>query len=612
MRLQTILSIPNDDISEGLAGGGNGTKARGNFSFAFGDNVGTVAPNQIIFGKNGELNSNSLFAIADGLDSFNKSLAFEIGKNEDKYTIKINNIDLYDSIIANSENISKNAEDIDNLQAEIESLNHTSTNCLKPDDIIEETKVSFGANDIYSASYTQKLINDLDGRLNQLIVFDNSNEKQLLKQLSIINLNSTAGTKTLAVTIDGEQGVTTLAPKAYVDDLIRDLSTTQIFALAKNYDKDNDYEAATCAIINEAIDTELADKIHEQMQTVPGEIVSYADVPYALFNNMGILAGTNYNETKNGKPVIFAIGDGSGNHDLHNLFCINTEGVYFNDQELVLKNELNTKVERNNNEPLNILYGPIDTPKSSIEWSDNLTLQSGINNIILQNTIPQLKLSNLSVKGIVVPENPDDDMAINVLYLKNYINPNGKMDKFGSVELINNKYSISSNGLTINQINFDTAQISGLNDLNSESDLSSAANKKYVDEQIKIVYDLANTKQNNFATENRNGEELISARFNIPIYIGETVAFEDDEAIVNKKYIINQISNMIQTKQDVFASINIDTGTITLNSEATIINNLKLPDITEQSDGNSAINKNYVDNIVGDINQVLQTLVTID
>jgi hypothetical protein len=52
----------------------------------------------------------------------------------------------------------------------------------------------------------------------------------------------------------------------------------------------------------------------------------------------------------------------------------------------------------------------------------------------------------------------------------------------------------------------------------------------------------------------------------------------------------------------VFANINIDTGTITLNPEATIINNLMLPDTTEQSDGNSAINKNYVDNIVGNIN----------
>jgi hypothetical protein len=224
--LQSILNIPNADIDEGFAGGINGTKARGQCSFAFGDNVGTVAPNQIIFGKNGELNSNSLFAIADGLDSFNKSLAFEIGKNEDRYTIKINNIDLYDSIIANSENINKNAEDIGNLQAEIESLNHTSTNCLKPSDIIEETKVSFGANDIYSANYTQKLINDLEGRLNQLIVFDNSNQKQLLNQLSITSLNSAVGTKTLAVAIEGEQGVTALAPKAYVDDLIRDLSTT--------------------------------------------------------------------------------------------------------------------------------------------------------------------------------------------------------------------------------------------------------------------------------------------------------------------------------------------------------------------------------------------------
>lgn len=83
-----------------IAGGGNNTTANGNFSFAFGDNVTTVTDNQVIFGKNGVMTPNSIFAIADSDDPNQSNLAFEISKNDDNsYAININGINLCEEIL---------------------------------------------------------------------------------------------------------------------------------------------------------------------------------------------------------------------------------------------------------------------------------------------------------------------------------------------------------------------------------------------------------------------------------------------------------------------------------------------------------------------------------
>ena len=237
IRLQPFLAIEENDISLGLAAGGNGTKANGNYTFALGNNVKTIANNQVIFGKNGECNINTLFAIADGSDVLNKTLALELVKELDYYTIKINGMDLYKQIQDNKTEIFTHNQKIPIIEQNIIDLEDNIENCITKNLILNTKKdTGFDGNEIYNAEYVQSEINNINSALENLTEID-ANIEYLNNQLNTkqdkiadigdgfltLSNNNNIITNLLLPDILEEVDGTTAVNKNYVDSTIQSL-----------------------------------------------------------------------------------------------------------------------------------------------------------------------------------------------------------------------------------------------------------------------------------------------------------------------------------------------------------------------------------------------------
>ena len=523
----------------------------------------------------------------------------------------MNGMDLYKQISDNKIAVNEHAEQLTTIKTNLEGLEDSMTThlaqCVVKDNVLDEKKEIFSnLYEIYNAEYVQTELNSINSTIEGLVKIS-AEGGVIINKLSTISGNITYGTSDL-----GEEEFlcfnnNPLATQNYVIKSLEDLAANSIFSLEQDeYDATDTTKAVCGKIVNDAIniaiDGPIATNINEAINNIPGRYETYSDIPYINFGSdtQGILYGS-YPDITNSR-ICFAIGNGLANGAEHNLFCIDDDGVYHNDKKLALDVD---KVNINNNTSVKISYENI----SSMELSTTLILENSGQTITFNGFNQSLNLSDLVITGLqslsFIDDTIDDNIAVSMGTLRTYITPENKMNNFGTVtwDSENERYCINSDALKINDITFTSNGIDGLGDLDQTSAGHRAVNKNYVDKLENNLSQIFNNKQNKLANETYVDEVLVSAMFTIPMYIETPI----DTNITNQSIInVEYLNNSLNTKQDKIAEIN--NGALTLNNSNNMITNLLVPDITEEVDGTTAANKNYVDTTIQSLREYITEL----
>lgn len=550
------------------AGGGNNTNAKGNFSFAFGNNVSTNIDSSAIFGQYGSLTNNDntigIFGIADGISISDRPI-FEIQKSNKNYEVVINDFKVCQTIRNNTNSINDMLNSITNLgittntiERNLDELNNTFDNYIPITSIIE-TEDSPEINTVYSARWVYNKLNNLSSLT--------STQKEILDSLSI-HENKLFFKET------------PLATTQYVNDIIENLiETSNTFGLTNEYSATNTTNAISGFGVSQALKT-----IPSEYKNITIEGKNYNCI---TFNNSPIAIG-NYPYISN--DIVFAIGngfdDGKSNITYSNLFAINkTEGaVYVNDKKLAFDKD---KFNILNLEPQTIGYGSTTAWKSSIEFNDNLILKNQKTTMTLTDGLLEFENNNsqIAIKGVYVPEEHDGYYVATIGYVNNLISTlstninNQKMNKFGTViesdtddYIINNFNTLTFSGnveitkLSLEDININNNIIIGLADLNDDSEGSVAVNKNYVDSKIFSLNNLIQQQGLNLTTLINNKQDWIANRENtsttLSVLFDENTTVkvnrmpEDNYEVVNKIHLDLEID---AAKQYINSKINYGT-----------------------------------------------------
>ena len=517
----------------------------------------------------------------------------------------MNDLDIYNQIVLNTEDITQHNTRISLIEQNFTTLENNVNNhlaeCITQSLVLNAEKLEdFNPNEIYNAEYVQSKFNTINSNMTNLITLDTIESKNLINKLTIIPNSITP----FGVEDIGEEEFLcfddkALATQNYVTKVLENLTEENIFSLETETYDPTDTTAAVCGkIVNSAIqlaiENEITDTINSIVQDIPGRYRTYSDIPYINFGNdaQAMLFGSFPQITSN---IKFAIGNGTSEGSEHNLFYIDNNGIYYQDKKVALDVD---KVNLNNIVAPKIIYQPESTIISSIELSDSLTLENNNCTIVFNGLNKEITLSDLTIMGLssnTITNESDESIAVSIGALKEYINPLNKMDTFGIVDFdeTNSYYSITSENLKINEINFNNQQISGIADLEDGANGDRVVNKNYVNNIKEMLEQTIGQKQNQLAIENYTDDVLTSALFTIPLYL-ELNNMEDINAnsIINVEYLNTQLLN----KQDKIFEIN--NNYLTLLDNNSIITNLQVIDVEESSGGNIVANKNYVDSNV--------------